>query len=426
MTVQWQQTSFPGVRFYEHLARKHGVKPDKNFVIRYRYQGKRYEEPVGWASEGWSAQKASIELSKLKEAHTTGNGPVSLAEKRELERLRREKVKAEQARLEKENITFGQYFLHTYLPPEEEGNKTKKHKNKKLRSFTEEQRKFITEEQLFRLWLAPQIGNVPFKSISEFHMRKISKAMIDAKKSARTIQYAFAVVRQVWNMARRDKTATGNSPTIHVKAPKIDNRRLRFLSPAEAKTLLTALKARSEQLHNLALLSLQTGMRAGEVFSLKWGHVDFARGFINIVDTKSGRNRVAYMTGEVKVMLKGLCWQGKDQGAFVFTDSKGNQIKEISASFDRAVKQIGINDGIADPRQKVVFHTLRHTFASWLVENGTDLYTVKELLGHSTLAMTERYSHLGENTLQGAVKSLETAMNKKRIALEKEKQKQTA
>ena len=96
MKVQWQQTSFPGVRFYEHPTRKHGVSPDKNFFIRYKFQGKRHEEPIGWTSESWTARKAANELAELKKNHTTGEGPVSLAEKRELEKERRDKVKAEQ------------------------------------------------------------------------------------------------------------------------------------------------------------------------------------------------------------------------------------------------------------------------------------------------------------------------------------------
>ena len=63
-----------------------------------------------------------------------------------------------------------------------------------------------------------------------------------------------------------------------------------------------------------------------------------------------------------------------------------------------------------DTRDKVVFHTLRHTYASWLVQNGVDLYTVKELMGHSTLPMTERYAHLSKENLKNAVKKLEDRM----------------
>jgi site-specific recombinase XerD len=94
----------------------------------------------------------------------------------------------------------------------------------------------------------------------------------------------------------------------------------------------------------------------------------------------------------------------------VFSGRGDGRITSVSQTFDRVVKGLGLNKGVTDPRQKVVFHTLRHTYASWLVESGVDLYTVKELMGHSTIALTERYSHLGNNTLQNAVKVLEKSM----------------
>ena len=70
------------------------------------------------------------------------------------------------------------------------------------------------------------------------------------------------------------------------------------------------------------------------------------------------------------------------------------------------VKALSLNDGITDPRDRVVFHTLRHTFASWLAIQGTPIYTIKELMGHKTLAMTERYSHLIPDAKRQAVKGL--------------------
>jgi site-specific recombinase XerD len=91
----------------------------------------------------------------------------------------------------------------------------------------------------------------------------------------------------------------------------------------------------------------------------------------------------------------------------VFVDRRHKeQVKEVSNAFFTVVDSLGLNDDIEDPRDRVCFHTLRHTFASWLVQEGTDLYTVKELMGHSTLAMTERYSHLGANTMRTAVNGL--------------------
>ena len=82
--------------------------------------------------------------------------------------------------------------------------------------------------------------------------------------------------------------------------------------------------------------------------------------------------------------------------------------------FRDTVSDLGFNEGITDRRDKVVFHTLRHTYASWLVQNGIDLYTVMRLMGHSTIAMTERYAHLAPNNLKNAVKTLEDSINRER------------
>ena len=93
-----------------------------------------------------------------------------------------------------------------------------------------------------------------------------------------------------------------------------------------------------------------------------------------------------------------------------FLVQNGNEIRKVSHTFNRVVQQLGLNNGITDRRQKVVFHTLRHTYASWLVQTGVDLYTVQKLMGHSNISMTERYAHLGENTFKKAVKNLERSL----------------
>ena len=110
------------------------------------------------------------------------------------------------------------------------------------------------------------------------------------------------------------------------------------------------------------------------------------------------------MTDAVKAMLTGR--ERGENSELVFPSERGGKIVQVSDSFDRTVAHLGLNEGITDDRNRVVFHTLRHTFASWLVESGVDLYTVKELMGHGTLAMTERYSHLDPDTLQRAVKTM--------------------
>jgi site-specific recombinase XerD len=112
------------------------------------------------------------------------------------------------------------------------------------------------------------------------------------------------------------------------------------------------------------------------------------------------------MTENVKTMFEKRMRQ--KQFNVVFSSKNGNKIKEVSRTFDRVI--VGLNKGIADRRQRVVFHSLRHTYASWLVMSGVDLYTVQKLMGHSTIAMTERYSYLAPDHLRKAVSLLENGI----------------
>lgn len=242
------------------------------------------------------------------------------------------------------------------------------------------------------------------------HIEKLKRAMLKKGKSLRTIQAVMALGRQVWNHARVNDVVTGDWPGKTVKPGKFDNRRIRFLTYEETDLLLSELKATSEQVHDMAVLSLETGMRAGEIFSLTWENVNMDAGQIRVVDPKNAKSRTAYMTEKVKSMLEGY----SDRQGLVFPSRTGEKIGQISATVIRAIDEIGLNDGITDRRNKATFHSLRHTFASRLVENGTPLMVVKELMGHSTLAMTERYSHIRNESLQDAAKGLEQAEKKRK------------
>jgi integrase len=161
----------------------------------------------------------------------------------------------------------------------------------------------------------------------------------------------------------------------------------------------------------MALLSLHCGLRAGEIFSLTWKDIDLEHGLITLLDTKSSKTRTVSMTDDVKDFLTAKVRSGKQN--LVFPDKKRGGIrKQISKSFPRVVSDIKLNDGIEDRRQRVTFHTLRHTFASWLVMEGISLYDVKELLGHATLTMTERYAHLAPDRNRKAAETMGSIFSK--------------
>jgi integrase len=275
------------------------------------------------------------------------------------------------------------------------------------------ERALRTEAGLYKNWIADPLGKIPVKDISPFHLEKIKSEMAKAGRAAQTIEYALGVIRGVFNYAKRMDLFAGDNPVSKVKIPKADNRRVRFLTHEEADTLLTELMKKSKPVHDMALLSLHTGMRAGEIFSLTWGCVDLETGTMLLKDTKNKSSRTAFMTQAVKDMLAGIKpgHAGRDDLLF---PGKGGVVKpQVSRTYYDVANEL-FNQGVDDPRQRVTFHSLRHTFASWLVMEGVDLYRVKELLGHKDLTMTQRYSHLAPDSLRGAINVLEKALKPKR------------
>ncbi len=397
MAVKWKTSQYPGVRFYEHETRKHGIQKDKYFAIRYYLDGKRKEEGLGWSSQGWSAQKANEHLAELKKAARTGEGERTLAEKREKAEAARKAKQQAQEQEQRDKISFAEVFHDHYMPNQRQ-NKAKASCDK--------------EEGFFRNWMTGVIDTKPMKDISAFHLEKLKKKMSDAGKSPKTITYCLGTVRQVFNFAARHGLYEGRNPVSLVKKPQADNRRMRFLSKVEADTLLEALAERSQDLHDMALLSLHCGLRAGEIFALRWGDVDFGRNMLMLKNTKNGETRAAFLTEGASAMLESRHQKAKD--ALIFPDCRhGSKRCEISNVFQEVADKL-FNEGVEDRRFRVVFHTLRHSFASLLVENGVPIFAVKELLGHKTLAMATRYSHMAPDTLRKSVSVLNEALKAER------------
>lgn len=401
--MKWVKTEHKGVRYREHPTRKHGVRKDRYYSIRYKLNGKDAEEGLGWET-AWKAKhketgrsleaEAILRLSEVRSNQRFGEGPVTLREKRGLAEQERETQREEAERQVKESLTFRQVFTERYFPIAK-ANKTK--------------RSWAREESLFRLWIDKVMGKLPLKDIGPLHLERLKKQMGDAEKAPRSILYAIQIIRQVFNFAVRNDLYSGKNPANLVKKPTSDNRRLRFLSHEEAESLLAALEPRSKDLYDMTLLSLHCGLRAGEIFGLTWADVNFEQGVLTLRDTKSGRTRNAYLTGETKEMFVRRQQGGPDDRVFPARGTD-NQRAAISKRFMDVVNSLGLNDGVTDRRQRVTFHTCRHTYASWLCLAGVDLYTVKNLMGHQTFAMTERYAKLTGAAMRGAVTTFEAGM----------------
>jgi integrase len=411
MKYQWLSTSVPGIRYREHPSRKHGKKPDRYYVIRYQRNGKTIQEALGWASkDGITQTIANEQLIEIKRNIRRGEGPQGLKDKRDLEKIRLEAEQEARLKAERDNRTVSDLW--------------------NLYKVSNSEKKSLTREiSIFKLHIKPVIGAKPLKIVATIHLERIKKNMSKDGLSPRSVHYAMSIIRQLFNYAKRFDYFDGENPVSKIKMPSFDNRRMRFFTFEESEALLKEILSKSRKTYNMTLLSLDSGLRAGEIFSLTWADVNIDDGIITIRDSKSGKTRFAYMTKRVKEMFRSL--EAREPSQLVFPDRRGKKIIQMSNTFNRAVDKLKLNEGVNDDRFKVTFHTCRHSFASQMVISGVDLYAVKELLGHSDFKMTSRYAHLGQNTLQQAIQKMEqnqkrsnvVSMTKERKRRRKKKQK---
>ena len=160
-----------------------------------------------------------------------------------------------------------------------------------------------------------------------------------------------------------------------------------YLTYKEYQALLkSALAFDNQDLHDFITLLVMTGCRQAEILTLKWENVHLEKRLFVVRNTlsKSKRTMYKYLNDSAyEVFTKRL--QNKC-GDYVFTNPKtGDNIKSFNKGWQLCKKRTNINCRM---------HDLRHTYASWLVQKGVPIYTVKEFLGHGDISSTQRYAHL--------------------------------
>ena len=150
-------------------------------------------------------------------------------------------------------------------------------------------------------------------------------------------------------------------------------------------------------LQDLIRFDLNTGLRTSELFSLRWFNVDVEEGVLNVFSPKTQKSRAIPINAEARKILEAWALNRKNEFVFYNHDT-GRPFVDLKSGFALACKKAGISG--------VTWHKLRHTFASRLLNRGVDIVTVQQLLGHSTVIVTMRYTHTNLDTKRAAVEKL--------------------
>lgn len=235
------------------------------------------------------------------------------------------------------------------------------------------------------------LAEITPQSIEQYKSERIKKV------APATVNKELACLKCLFNKAIAWGKFNDN-PVRKVKLLKEDNKRIRYLEKEEIRRLIDNC---ASHLKPIVIVAVFTGMRKSEILELKWKNIDIERGIIYLLETKNGERREVIINNTVKRTL--IAVLKHPFSPYVFCEEDGKPYANVRKSFFTALKKAGIIN--------FHFHDLRHTFASQLVMSGVDLKTVQELLGHKSIEMTMRYSHLSPSHKKRAVEILDRQMD---------------
>lgn len=357
-----------------------GGKQDRCYDIHYKAHGRYIWEKVGWSSEGYKLQDA-IELR--------GQRVKALRHPELCTETPQSSTRAEVTLKE-----VWKFYQDNWLPNIKNANDL---------------------SSVYETYLAPYFSKKPIQAITPLDVEAFKHFLLNKKKANKenlkpsTVKKILSDLRRIINKAYSFGLLKENkNPISNIRIANSDSRRERYLTAREVEKLLDALQFTSCTAYGVAILSIYTGMRLGEILSITSQDVDIDSGLIYI-NGKTGR-RCAYIAEEIKSQIKSML--PADMSSRVFLSPKKRPInpRKFSTNFTQIVNDIGFNNGVTDSSQRVVFHTLRHTFCSWLAIKGVPLYTIGELVGHSTVQMTKRYAKLSPDSKRDALRYINTTL----------------
>lgn len=258
--------------------------------------------------------------------------------------------------------------------------------------------------------LLKYFGNLDLQDITPSIIEDFKiKIKNDRGNKNATINRHLQALSKMLNLAVANNLLDKN-PMWSVKKLREDNHKVRVLSIEEEKRLFAEIERGYEvigrerikkiiypylHLKPLIVCALQTGMRRGEIFNLKWSCIDFEYGFVELLETKSGKARRVPISQKFMNIIENL----EHVSEYVFVNPQTNEpYVDIKNAFHTVLEKANIKD--------FRFHDFRHTAATRMLEKGADIRTVQEILGHSSVVVTQRYTHTTPQYKKNAINLL--------------------
>jgi integrase/recombinase XerC len=240
------------------------------------------------------------------------------------------------------------------------------------------------------------LGESPLEKVDYYALRKYLAGLKEQRLGAKSVSRHLSSLRSFFKFLVREGFLQSN-PVTSVSSPKVDKHLPQFLTEDEVKRLIETSKPPTESgRRDSAILEIfySSGLRISELVGMDIGDVDFIGGVLK-ARGKGKKERLVPCGDTALSVLKNYLDTRKKKSPALFLNARGARITDrgVRGIVMKYLRQAGIRSGISP-------HTLRHSFATHMLNRGADLRTVQELLGHANLATTQIYTHLTTDKLK--------------------------
>lgn len=331
-----------------------------SFYLRYRdVNGKTCHQKIG-LTEAMSLQQAKLVVKKLKAEIDLGADPRA----------------EEKARLAV--ITFDDFFKDHYLP-----------------FVIPRKRSWKRDEELYRLRISAKFGSRRLNQVTRQQIQSFHSSLTAEGLAPASANHHLKLIRRMLNLAIEWEMLEKN-PASGIKMFYEDNMTTEYMNDEELARLLKVLKTDPRRsVCNIALFLLATGARLNEALSAQWDQIDLDKRvwLIPASNSKSKRSRPVPLNDNAIDVLNQLDTKGSYAHLFINKRTKSKYVN-IAKVFGKLKIKAGLNS--------LKIHGLRHQWASMLINSGSSLYIVQQILGHANPITTQRYAHLSIKSLHEA------------------------